>query len=264
MAHSGLFNKKVHHQQQQKHTTAKHEAGIRAAAASAKQHMHDPAIKQVVTSLSSSGAQETKNYTVGSLVFGGLLFAAGAAAWTLPWLFVLFAFVCLPWRAYSFCKQKWVSTIQLLLSSWLGHIIIFALQGHSTDCRLGGECIRFIGSSWSALQVETLQAEKHFLAAHCLLAWGLCNTLLCVWCSLLLQAFYLIDFCYFVNALVVIHLLFFPNNTGLEALAYALSDGPLAGALVAWQCPWVFGSAEHTTRWVEGGSALPLSRGVVV
>lgn len=62
------------------------------------------------------------------------------------------------------------------------------------------------------------------------------------------QAFYLIDFCYFVNVAAVVYLLWFPNHPGFEALVYAMSDGPLAGALVAWQCPWVFGSAEHTTR----------------
>lgn len=103
-----------HHHQQKKHTsnstTAKQAASTRAAAAAAKQHMHDPAVKQVVSQLSSSGKQDTTSYAAGSLLFGGLLFAAGAAAWTLPWLFVLFALICLPWRAYSFCKQKWVST----------------------------------------------------------------------------------------------------------------------------------------------------------
>jgi hypothetical protein len=112
MAYTGHVQ--LHNQQQKKHTSnstpAKQAASSRAAAAAAKQHMHDPAVKQVVSQLSSSGKQDTTSYTAGSLLFGGLLFAAGAAAWTLPWLFVLFAAVCLPWRAYSFCKQKWVST----------------------------------------------------------------------------------------------------------------------------------------------------------
>jgi hypothetical protein len=39
----------------------------------------------------------------------GLLFAAGAAAWSLPLLFVVFTAVCMPWRAVSFYRQKWVS-----------------------------------------------------------------------------------------------------------------------------------------------------------
>lgn len=112
MAHAGLVEKRRahHNQQQQKHSAARHEAGIRAAAKAAKEHMHDPAVKQVVSQLGSAG-RATQNYTAGSLLFGGLLFAAGAATWSLPWLFVLFAVICLPWRAYSFCKQKWVSTV---------------------------------------------------------------------------------------------------------------------------------------------------------
>eukprot|EP00879_Flechtneria_rotunda_P032583 GHRR01035815.1.p1 GENE.GHRR01035815.1~~GHRR01035815.1.p1 ORF type:complete len:149 (+),score=38.40 GHRR01035815.1:828-1274(+) len=57
---------------------------------------------------------------------------------------------------------------------------------------------------------------------------------------------FLIDFCYFVNIATVTFLLWYPNSRRFEALVYALSDGPLAGALVAWQCPWVFGSGEHT------------------
>lgn len=111
MTHTGLTEKRRahHNQQQQQHSAAaRHEAGIRAAAAAAKQHMHDPAVKQVVSQLGSAG-KDTQHYTAGSLLFGGLLFAAGAATWSLPWLFVLFASICLPWRAYSFCEQKWVS-----------------------------------------------------------------------------------------------------------------------------------------------------------
>lgn len=65
--------------------------------------------------------------------------------------------------------------------------------------------------------------------------------------------FYLIDFCYFVNIATAVFLVWFPNNAQLEALVYALADGPIAGALVAWQCPWVFGSGEHTVRWVGWG-----------
>jgi len=93
-----------------KHHVKQSSPGTRSAAAAAKQHMADPAVKQICRQLGSA-KKETQHYTIGSLLFGGLLFAAGAAAWSLPWLFVLFAVVCLPWRAYSFCKQKWVSTI---------------------------------------------------------------------------------------------------------------------------------------------------------
>lgn len=60
--------------------------------------------------------------------------------------------------------------------------------------------------------------------------------------------FFLIDFCYFVNLAAALFLLFAPDSPEAEALVYALSDGPLAGALVAWQCAWVFGDSEHTVR----------------
>lgn len=42
----------------------------------------------------------------------GLLFAAGAAAWSLPLLFLVFTAVCMPWRAVSFYRNKWVSITQ--------------------------------------------------------------------------------------------------------------------------------------------------------
>jgi hypothetical protein len=56
------------------------------------------------------------------------------------------------------------------------------------------------------------------------------------------------DFCYFVNAAAAGHLLLSPDDPRAEALVYALCDGPLAAALAAWQCAWVFGDSEHTVR----------------
>ncbi|WIA28892.1 hypothetical protein OEZ86_011416 [Tetradesmus obliquus] len=124
-----------------------------------------PAVKQACKTLAAA-KEETQHYAAGLLAYGGLLFAAGAAAWSLTLLFLVFTAVCMPWRAVSFYRNKWV--------------------------------------------------------------------------------FYLIDFCYFVNIATAVFLVWFPNNAQLEALVYALADGPIAGALVAWQCPWVFGSGEHT------------------
>lgn len=62
------------------------------------------------------------------------------------------------------------------------------------------------------------------------------------------------DYCYFVNVATVIYLLWFPDDARFESLVYAMADGPLAGALVAWQCPWVFGSIEHEVRSVGASS----------
>ena len=44
-----------------------------------------------------------------------------------------------------------------------------------------------------------------------------------------------------------------------EAVVYVLCEGPLAAALIAWQCSWVMCSADHTIRWV--GGCCPQQRG---
>jgi hypothetical protein len=63
--------------------------------------------------------------------------------------------------------------------------------------------------------------------------------------------FYLVDFCYAANVLVIIFLLTsWPWNTAMHpgwfALVYVVAEGPLAGALLAWQCAWIFSNIEHT------------------
>lgn len=51
--------------------------------------------------------QEAKFHAGGTLLFGGLLFVAGAQPWLLPSIFILFLVIALPWRAYHFHRQKW-------------------------------------------------------------------------------------------------------------------------------------------------------------
>lgn len=58
--------------------------------------------------------------------------------------------------------------------------------------------------------------------------------------------FFLIDYCYFAAAAAALFLLFLPDDPRAEAAAYALTEGPLAAALAAWQCRLQFGSLEHT------------------
>lgn len=108
---------------------------------------------------------ESCSFAAGSLLFGLLLFVAGAAPAALPALFLAFFFIAMPARVVHFCRMKWT--------------------------------------------------------------------------------FFLVDFCYFANAAAVVYLLFFPGHARLQTLVLALTDGPLAGALLAWQCAWVFGSPDH-------------------
>ena len=58
-----------------------------------------------------------------------------------------------------------------------------------------------------------------------------------------------------VNLATVGLLLFAPGNLQLEAAVYALADGPLAAALIAWQSAWVFGSPSHVIRCALGPCA---------
>lgn len=59
---------------------------------------------------------------------------------------------------------------------------------------------------------------------------------------------FLLDFCYWVNALCFGFLLLPPSwqNESVEASLYALADGPVSFALIAWQNAWVMSSQEHT------------------
>jgi hypothetical protein len=68
---------------------------------------------------------------------------------------------------------------------------------------------------------------------------------------------YLLDFCYAVSAITAAFLCL-PAETraahpGWEAAVYALADGPVSSALVAWQCAWLFHSPDHTVRWAQQG-----------
>ena len=59
------------------------------------------------------------------------------------------------------------------------------------------------------------------------------------------------------NLATVAYLVFTPYNARIGAMVYALADGPLAAALIAWQSAWVFGSTEHSIRHTYPCSCLP-------
>ena len=62
------------------------------------------------------------------------------------------------------------------------------------------------------------------------------------------NSMFLFDFCYWVNALCFLFLLSPPSwqYGRIEAALYALADGPVSFALIAWQNAWVMSSQEHT------------------
>lgn len=56
--------------------------------------------------------------------------------------------------------------------------------------------------------------------------------------------YYLLDFCYYANAIFITMLLFFPNNEKLFMVCFSFSEGPLAWALIVWRCSLVFSSID--------------------
>ena len=82
---------------------------------------------------------------------------------------------------------------------------------------------------------------------------------------------FMFDFCYFINALAVVHLLT-PSSPAIFATCFMLSCGPLAGAILAWRNSLVFHDLEKMTslfihagppllmyaqRWGNAASAVP-------
>lgn len=66
------------------------------------------------------------------------------------------------------------------------------------------------------------------------------------------------DVVQFVNVAVIAFLISSPApgaEPGLMAMLYVLSEGPLASALIAWECAWVFSSPDHIIRY-EGDEVM--------
>ena len=64
--------------------------------------------------------------------------------------------------------------------------------------------------------------------------------------------------CSWANAAAAAFIILNPGQPKLYAAVYALTDGPLAGALIVWQSAWVFGSASHSIRYEPLSCALLL------
>lgn len=56
--------------------------------------------------------------------------------------------------------------------------------------------------------------------------------------------YYLLDFCYYANAIFMLMLLYFPNNEKLFMVCFSFAEGPLAWALIVWRCSLVFSSID--------------------
>lgn len=54
--------------------------------------------------------------------------------------------------------------------------------------------------------------------------------------------YYLLDFCYYANAIFIVMILFFPMHEKLFMICFSFAEGPLAWAIIIWRCSLVFSS----------------------
>jgi len=66
--------------------------------------------------------------------------------------------------------------------------------------------------------------------------------------------FYMIDFCYLVNWIVIAHTVFFPKSEVMFFAAFALSMGPIFNAVSYYRCTLAFHSTEKTTSLLTHSS----------
>jgi hypothetical protein len=59
--------------------------------------------------------------------------------------------------------------------------------------------------------------------------------------------YFLLDFCYFANVVLVFYLWLAPTNVALFQICFAFANGPLGLAIVAWRNSLVFHSLDKTT-----------------
>jgi len=62
--------------------------------------------------------------------------------------------------------------------------------------------------------------------------------------------YFLIDFCYVVNLLLLFNLHYYPNSRVLFKVAFALANGPVPVAIIAWRNSLVFHSLDKVTSVV--------------
>lgn len=110
---------------------------------------------------------------------------------------------------------------------------------------------RFAAGSLIFTCIVFLAAAYPFILPHLFLAFSLFALPLRAYDFTIVNpknTFFLLDFCYFVNVGVVIFLMLpvEARDPRVEAALYALAEGPVAGAIAAWQTAWVFSSIEHT------------------
>ncbi len=172
----------------------------------------------------SGSEHDSQNFAIGSLVFGALAFVCGSAPWLLPYLYLVFAAVALPWRVYQFYRKR---------------LTFFLL-----DFCYVSAAMKAKHAMYAAIGYLQHPAQLHHFAHYSTVFTATstpaatCSMPKCE-CSIAMQ---------WANLAVMWYLVFGSSNPHLGTMVYTLADGPLAGALLVWQSAWVFGSAAHFVR----------------
>mmetsp|Transcript_25978 Transcript_25978/g.43455 ORF Transcript_25978/g.43455 Transcript_25978/m.43455 type:complete len:456 (-) Transcript_25978:207-1574(-) len=92
----------------------------------------------------------------------------------------------------------------------------------------------------------TLRFPHFFWIFYVITAWAMIITRCILWWGGIFK-YFLFDFCYFVNAVCSLVVLFFPNNTVLNQVCFVWANGPVVLAMVTWRNSLVFHSLEKVT-----------------
>ena len=82
--------------------------GGNAPPKTSSRHAHQtPEADLIAASRYVRGSQhDSCTLAAGSMLFGAFLFVCGSAPWLLPFFYLLFAAVCLPWRVHQFYRNR--------------------------------------------------------------------------------------------------------------------------------------------------------------
>ena len=219
--------------------------------------------------------RESRAFALGTLAFGALLWLAGAAPWSLPAVYLAFSAVALPYRAIEFGTGRNAFFLLDFCYARRGFLpfpsVFRPCCCSSTICGLPASVLYCdVRCSTPSLLFARMSPQPASFAVRSVpgaitlqTCWLLAPALLAsevsskcqggTGLSAVIAPGVLTDplSCpQWVNLATVGLLVLAPGNLQLEAAVYALADGPLAAALIAWQSAWVFGSPSHVIRCV--------------
>lgn len=162
----------------------------------------------------------------GFLLFGSLAFVTGAAPWALPALYLAWAAVALPLRVHEFVTTRRAA-----------FLLEFCYVSLSREREREG----WVDVAERGMRIKKTThhqgATRRPLSLFPLNTHGPLPSLS-------------ISLYQWINLATIALLLGPPVPASWEASGRALADGPIAAALLVWQCPWDFGS------WSAGTSVL--------